>query len=78
MSYELQCLDCNCNDCFYMKRDLNKKNEQDVRFMASIGKKSDAHYGFCSKFESEIKFYPNLCSLETQQCFKHRKDNQPQ
>jgi len=27
--YELQLIDCNCNDCKFMKRDLNKKKVHD-------------------------------------------------
>lgn len=31
------------------------------------------HFGSCSKFKKEVTFIPNILQLETQQCFKHRK-----
>jgi predicted house-cleaning noncanonical NTP pyrophosphatase (MazG superfamily) len=37
--------------------------------------KSDCtiNYGHCKKFNKEISFIPNICQLDTQECFKHRK-----
>ncbi len=31
-------------------------------------------YGNCTKLNKEITFIPDLCQVETQTCFKHRKD----
>lgn len=31
-------------------------------------------YGKCSKFGRSVTFLPNICQLETQNCFVHRKD----
>lgn len=31
-------------------------------------------YGNCKKFNRPVSFLPMTCQLETQQCFKHRKD----
>lgn len=31
-------------------------------------------YGDCLKFDKPISFIPLTCQLETQNCFKHRKD----
>jgi len=36
--------------------------------------KKDTNYGYCNKFNQNITFYPNICSLDTQECFLHRKD----
>lgn len=32
------------------------------------------NYGSCSKLNKEVTFIPNVCQLETQHCFVHRKD----
>lgn len=31
------------------------------------------HFGKCSKFNKKITFIPNILQLDTQECFKHRK-----
>lgn len=31
-------------------------------------------YGKCSRFGKPVTFLPNVCQLETQHCFIHRKD----
>jgi len=31
-------------------------------------------YGKCEKLNKQITFIPNVCQLETQECFLHRKD----
>lgn len=36
-------------------------------------KESMINYGNCSKLEKPVSFIPNVCQLETQQCFKHRR-----
>lgn len=33
------------------------------------------NFGNCTKLDKEVTFIPNMCQLETQECFKHRKDN---
>lgn len=33
------------------------------------------YYANCSKIDKEITFIPNICQLETQLCFEHRKNN---
>lgn len=107
----LQLIDCNCNDCAYMKRDIerfnyweqrekirqendfaNKKAEA-LKIAESCediqGKKTLMHaynkmrfmfdkqyllnYGDCLKFNKPVSFIPNICQIETQNCFKHRK-----
>lgn len=31
------------------------------------------HYGGCDKFNKDVSFIPNICQLETQECFEHRR-----
>jgi hypothetical protein len=56
--YELQCIDADCNDCGYFKRDRN------------IDK--DVAVGYCSKKQQIVKAYTQFCSAHP--CFIHRKD----
>jgi len=70
MSIELQNLDCNCNNCKFFIRDiektkLNNNNPQIVEFKM--------HYGFCKKFEKEVKAVANILLLHTQECFENRR-----
>lgn len=83
--YELQKIDCNCNDCKFMLRDIEKfkkikkqtierqkkehKGNKPFQFKggAMVG------YGNCTKFNKEVSFIPNVCQIETQNCFEHRK-----
>jgi hypothetical protein len=30
-------------------------------------------YGNCSKLNKPVTFIPNVCQIETQECFEHRK-----
>lgn len=92
--YELQKIDCNCNNCKYMirdsdrfkkslefhrklqldeyekrqKKDPNRKEFQFDKSAASI------NYGNCTKFNKPVSFIPDTCQIDTQECFKHRKD----
>jgi len=112
----LQKIDCNCNDCAFMERDLErfkqsleqhhkwqmdyfnkikanliKKAEEWVRrgfpdkasklreeagkMKFQFDKKEIAvHYGGCKKFFKPVSFIPNICQLDTQDCFIHRKN----
>lgn len=114
--YFLQKVDCNCNDCIFMVRDINKFNESlerhnkwqldyfnvcknklivrakewkdkgdmdkhdflikeanNMKFLFSR-KTAMINYGHCNKLNKEVSFIPNFCQIETQECFKHRKD----
>lgn len=110
--FELQKIDCNCNDCIYMQRDFetfkkwedwrkeSQLKEFDLKKEAALkianscdnesGKKSLLFiankmrflfdrsglitYGLCKiKNNKPISFIPNICQIDTQQCFKHRK-----
>lgn len=62
---ELQKIDCNCNDCKFMQRDLNMPPEK--------GKAAKINYGNCTKFNKPVTFIPATCQIETQHCFEHRK-----
>jgi len=62
---ELQKIDCNCNDCIYMERDLSKPPKKGVPTPIS--------YGYCTQFNKPVSFIPATCQIETQNCFKHRK-----
>ncbi len=70
---ELQKIDCNCNDCFFMIRDFKKLDEHKKTFEGT-GLMDRLAYGLCSKFHKNVSFIPETCQIETQQCFKHRKD----
>jgi len=92
--YELQKIDCNCNDCFFMVRDFDtykkwgsfhmdlqlkefehKKENGEIRPNAQFqfDKSTLLQYGKCSKLGKGISFIPNVCQIETQECFKHRR-----
>ena len=75
--FELQKIDCNCNDCIFMIRDFEKKKEWDNTELHKNQKNASfrIHYGSCSKLNKEVSFIPNTISLENQECFKHRKTN---
>lgn len=63
--YELQKIDCNCNDCKFMERDLSK--------IPTKGNAAKINYGHCSKFDKPVTFIPVTCQLDTQVCFEHRR-----
>lgn len=62
----LQKIDCNCNDCLFMTRDMTK--------MPQKGVPCPINYGYCEKFAKSVSFIPSHCSIENQKCFVHRKD----
>ena len=66
-SYELQRIDCNCNDCGFLERDVAQAQTQK-------GKPAPIYSGLCHKFNKTVTFIPNICQIETQKCFIHRKD----
>lgn len=71
--YELQKIDCNCNDCASMVRDNNRLTAHQLTY-AGTGLMDDLQFGHCGKFDKDVSFIPNTCQIETQQCFTHRKD----
>lgn len=68
--YELQKIDCNCNDCKYFERDIEKTkrlNTNDKIVACKI------HYGKCIKLNKDVGEIANICLLHTQECFEHRR-----
>jgi hypothetical protein len=70
---DLQCLDCNCNDCMFMKRDLIKMKTFDHLHKGQEKASHRVNYGFCEKFKKDVSFLPNICQIHTQECFQHRR-----
>lgn len=69
--YELQKIDCNCNNCKYFERDIDltaSKNNNEQIFACKI------HYGYCNKLNKQVGEMANIALLNTQNCFIHRKD----
>ncbi len=72
---ELQKIDCNCNDCIFMIRDFEKFKSWDKLYAGQEKASHRIHYGKCSKFNKDVSFIPNTLQLDTQECFKHRRDH---
>jgi hypothetical protein len=74
----LQKIDCNCNDCKHMVRDFEKYKSFDELYKNNNGQVTNPshriHYGECQKLNKPVSFIPNVCQLETQGCFEHRKE----
>lgn len=70
--YQLQLIDCNCNDCKFMERDFSKLEEHKKSY-AGTGLMDNLNFGHCLKFNKAVTFSPNTCQLETQECFEHRR-----
>lgn len=69
--YELQKIDCNCNDCFHFARDVEKSKRLNNNEHIKTCK---IHYGKCKTTNEDVSAIANMCSLDTQECFLHRKD----
>jgi hypothetical protein len=68
--FELQNIDCNCNNCISFIRDIEKtksrnNNEKIVAYKI--------HYGYCNKLKKEVAEVANICLLHTQKCFFNRR-----
>lgn len=116
MSIELQKIDCNCNDCVFMVRDIPKfkkslethkkwaldhfeaKKQKLINKSLEYRRRNDlekynqlstmagkmkfqfnkkevsTNFGYCSKLKKEVRFIPNICMIENQECFKHRNE----
>lgn len=72
----LQQVDCNCNDCKFMVRDIDKMKSFNHLHIGQEKASHRCNYGQCTRFNKEVSFLPNTCQIETQLCFKHRKDTQ--
>ncbi len=70
--YKLQLIDCNCNDCMFMTRDLQKLESHKNTYKGT-GLMDRLAFGQCDKFNKPVSFIPETCQLETQECFEHRR-----
>lgn len=73
---ELQKIDCNCNDCKHLIRDIEKYKSFDHMYIEDGKVTNPSHrplYGKCGKLNKPIVFIANTCQLETQDCFEHRR-----
>lgn len=71
---ELQKIDCNCNDCVFMIRDLEKFKRYDKLYAPNLKASYRMNYGTCSLLKKEVSFIPGTCQIDTQECFKHRRE----
>lgn len=74
---ELQRIDCNCNDCGYMVRNIEKYKSFDLLYTENGIVTKPGHrpmYGVCIKHNRSISFIANTCQPGNQSCFKHRRD----
>lgn len=69
----LQKIDCNCNDCKHMIRDIEKRKSFDYLHEGQINASCRINYGRCENLNKDVSFIPNICQLETQDCFIHRR-----
>ena len=70
----LQKIDCNCNDCKFMVRNIEKFKSMTHLYKGDEKASYRLNYGHCTKFEKEVTFIPGNCQIQTQECFVHRKD----
>jgi len=70
---ELQKIDCNCNDCIHMVRNITKFKSYDYLYEDNKKASYRINYGLCMKFAKNVSFIPGNCQLQTQECFKHRR-----
>lgn len=72
--FELQKIDCNCNDCVFMVRDQEKMKSYNHLHVGQEKASHRVNYGICTELNKPVTFIPNTCQLETQNCFKHRRE----
>ena len=53
---------------------IKAKTEDDKMKFQFDSSKAAIHYGNCSKLNKVVSFIPNICQLETQECFEHRRN----
>ena len=70
---ERQKIDCNCNDCKFMVRDMDKRASFDHLHQGQLNASHRVNYGNCTKLNKPVSFIPNWCQIETQDCFEHRR-----
>jgi len=57
----------------YEKGEAIKRESKKMRFQFNK-KEASINFGICSKFDKKIRWIPNILQLETQDCFKHRRN----
>jgi hypothetical protein len=57
-----------------MQRNQDKMNSFNHLHLGQEKASHRCNYGYCTKFNKEVVFIPNVCQLETQTCFKHRRE----
>jgi hypothetical protein len=72
--FELQKIDCNCNDCKFMNRDFEKLKSFNHIYEGREKASYRINYGKCNKLDKDVSFIPNHCQIETQNCFIHRRE----
>lgn len=72
----LQKLDCNCNDCKFMDRDIEKRKQFDQLYEGRLNASYRINYGDCIKLNKPVSFIPNSIQMDTQDCFEHRKNQE--
>jgi hypothetical protein len=56
-----------------MERDFDKFKSFEHLYPNKKNASHRINYGDCSKLNKPVSFLPNTCQLETQECFKNRK-----
>jgi hypothetical protein len=72
-SHLLQLIDCNCNDCIFMKRDFEQLTKHKASYKGT-GLMDNLNFGHCNKLNKKVTFSPGTLQLDTQHCFKHRRE----
>ncbi len=70
---DLRKLDCNCNDCILMIRDNIKLKAHRLSYEGT-GHSDNLQFGLCILNNKQVTFSPNTCQLDTQDCFRYRKE----
>lgn len=56
-----------------IKRALNLRKEAKKMKWQFDKTEAAIHYGKCTKFNKDVQFIPNVCQLDTQECYEIRK-----
>ena len=57
---------------FPEKEEIVKREADKMKFQFDK-KEATINYGKCKKFDKQVSFIPNVCQLETKECFEHRR-----
>jgi hypothetical protein len=70
---ELEKIDCNCNDCKHLLRDIAKFNSFNHLHLGEEKARHRVNYGRCLSLNKKVSFIPGVCQPQTQECFEHRR-----